>query len=75
MLMENREASRPHSTTPEHVLAASAAAAATTLIATGNVPRVGVLAAEEFPPEIVLPDLEARSVRLNFAPLATSPAA
>ena len=75
ILMENREASRLHSTTPEHVLAASAAAAAATLIATGNVPRVGVLAAEELPPEIVLPELEARGIRLNFAPLATPPAA
>lgn len=68
ILMENREASRLHSTTPEHVLAASAAAAAAVLIATRKAPRAGVLAPEELPPDIVLPELQARAIRLSFAP-------
>ncbi|MFA5896375.1 MAG: saccharopine dehydrogenase NADP-binding domain-containing protein [Thermoplasmata archaeon] len=68
VVMENREASRRHATTPEHVLAADAAAAGAILIGTKKAPRAGVLAPEELPPEIVMPELEARGVQLDFAP-------
>ncbi len=74
VVMENREASRQHATTPEHVLAADAAAAGAILIGTKKASRAGVLAPEELPPEIVLPELEARGVQLNFATLLSEPA-
>ena len=41
------------------------------LILANRVPRAGVLAPEELPPELVLPELEARGVKFEVEDLAT----
>jgi len=60
--LEHREANRRRGTTAERFLTAAAAAAGAVLIETKRVPRPGVLAPEEIPPEVILPELESRGV-------------
>ena len=64
-MLEHREANRRRGTTSEYFLTAASASTALILIGTGKAPRPGVLAPEELPPEIVLPDLEARGIRFQ----------
>jgi len=60
--LEHREANRRRGTTAERFLTAAAASAGAVLIETKRVPRAGVLAPEELPPAILLPELESRGI-------------
>jgi len=69
LTMEHREANRRRGTTAERFLTAAAAAAAVMLIHRKQVPRAGVLAPEELPPSLVIPELEARGVSFHLEDL------
>ncbi len=70
LTMEHREANRRRGTTAERFLTAAASAAAVVLIHAKRVPRAGVLAPEELPPELVLPELDARGVHFRVEDVA-----
>jgi len=65
-LVDHREANRRRGTTAERFLTAATAAAGVALIHEGRCPRPGVLAPEELPPEVIVPELEARGVRFEI---------
>jgi saccharopine dehydrogenase (NAD+, L-lysine-forming) len=60
--LEHREANRRRGTTAERFLTAAAASTGAVLIETKKVPRAGVLAPEEIPPDVLLPELESRGI-------------
>src|SRR5438094_8257137 len=67
LTMEHREANRRRGTTAERFLTAAASAAAVMLIHTKRLPRTGVLAPEELPPDLIVPELAARGVTSSIA--------
>ena len=67
LTMEHREANRRRGTTAERFLTAAASAAAVMLIHTKRLPRTGVLAPEELPPDLIVPELAARGVTFSIA--------
>ena len=67
LTMEHREANRRRGTTAERFLTAAASAAAVMLIHTKRLPRIGVLAPEELPPDLIVPELAARGVTFSIA--------
>ena len=67
LTMEHREANRRRGTTAERFLTAAASAAAVMLIHTKRLPRAGVLAPEELPPDLIVPELAAREVSFSIA--------
>ena len=69
LTMEHREANRRRGTTAERFLTAAASAAAVMLIHTKRLPRTGVLAPEELPPDLIVPELAARGVTFSIADL------
>ena len=70
LTMEHREANRRRGTTAERFLTAAASATGVIMILPKRVPRKGVLAPEELPPEHLLPELEARGVKFQIEDLA-----
>ena len=62
IVLEHREANRRRGTTAERFLTAVAVASAAAIVIGKKIPRTGVLAAEELPLDVVLPELEARGV-------------
>jgi saccharopine dehydrogenase-like NADP-dependent oxidoreductase len=68
--LDHREANRRRGTTAEYFLTAASVAAAAVLIGTGKVNRAGVLAAEELPPSLIVPELESRGVEFQVQDLA-----
>lgn len=70
LTMEHRDANRRRGTTAERFLTAAASAAAVVLIHAKRLPRAGVLAPEELPPVLVLPELEGRGVSFKVEDLA-----
>jgi saccharopine dehydrogenase (NAD+, L-lysine-forming) len=66
VLMENLEATARRETTPEQLLSSRAAAAGALLIGAKKTPRPGVLVPEEFPPAVIIPELERRGVKLHM---------
>src|SRR3989449_1132857 len=62
LTMEHREANRRRGTTAERFLTAAASAAAVMMIHSKRLPRAGVLAPEELPTDLVVPELAARGV-------------
>jgi len=71
IVVDHRDANRKRGTTAERYLTAAAVASAASLLAGRKALRAGVLAPEELPPNMLLPDLEARGIK--FA-LEESPA-
>jgi saccharopine dehydrogenase (NAD+, L-lysine-forming) len=69
LTMEHREANRRRGTTAERFLTAAASAAAVMMIHAKRLPRAGVLAPEELPPDLVVPELAAREVSFSVADL------
>ncbi len=67
LTMEHREANRRRGTTAERFLTAAASAAAVMLIHTKRLPRAGVMAPEELPPDLIVPELAAREVSFSIA--------
>src|SRR5438094_8803664 len=67
LTMEHREANRRRGTTAERYLTAAASAAAVMLIHTKRLPRAGVMAPEELPPDLIVPELAAREVTSSIA--------
>jgi len=67
LTMEHREANRRRGTTAERFLTAAASAAAVMLIHTKRLPRAGVMAPEELPPGLIVPELAAREVSFSIA--------
>ena len=63
IVVEHKEANRLRGTTAERFLTAATAAAGVALIEGKKLPRTGVFAPEELPPEVIVPELEARGVR------------
>jgi saccharopine dehydrogenase-like NADP-dependent oxidoreductase len=70
LTMEHREANRRRGTTAERFLTAAAMVSGVALILQKRVPRAGVLAPEELPPALVLPELESRGVKFQIEDLA-----
>jgi len=69
LTMEHREANRRRGTTAERFLTAAASAAAVMMIHSKRLPRAGVLAPEELPTQLVVPELAAREVSFAMADL------
>jgi len=69
LTMEHREANRRRGTTAERFLTAAASAAAVMMIHSRRLPRAGVLAPEELPTDLVVPELAAREVSFTIADL------
>src|SRR5437870_1229258 len=69
LTMEHREANRRRGTTAERFLTAAASAAAVMMIHSRRLPRAGVLAPEELPMDLVVPELAAREVSFAVADL------
>lgn len=69
--MDHREANRQKGTTAERFLTAAAMVSATSLILQKRVPRAGVLAPEELPPALILPELESRGVKFQIEDLGS----
>jgi len=69
LTMEHREANRRRGTTAERFLTAAASAAAVMLIHTKRLPRAGVLAPEELPSSLVVPELAAHEVSFSVSDL------
>ncbi len=61
-LLDHKEANRRRGTTAERYVTAAVVASAAALLIGKKLPRTGVLAAEELPPDAVLPELAAREV-------------
>ena len=70
LMMEHRDANRRRGTTAERFLTAAAMVSAVALILEKRVPRAGVLAPEELPPALILPELEDRGVKFQIEALA-----
>lgn len=66
IVLEHKEANRLRGTTAERFLTAAAAVAGVSLIAEKKLPRTGVLAPEELPPDVIVPELEARGVHFTL---------
>jgi saccharopine dehydrogenase (NAD+, L-lysine-forming) len=66
IVMDHREANRRRGTTAERLLTAAVASAGIMLIHEKKVPRPGVLAPEELPPDGLMPELEARDIRFHI---------
>jgi len=69
LMMEHREANRRRGTTAERFLTAAASAAAVMMIHTKRLPRAGVLAPEELPSSLVVPELAAHEVSFSVSDL------
>jgi len=69
LTMEHREANRRRGTTAERFLTAAASAAAVMMIHSRRLPRAGVLAPEELPTDLVVPELAARGVSFGVGDL------
>ncbi|TLZ81864.1 MAG: hypothetical protein E6K03_09080 [Methanobacteriota archaeon] len=69
LTMEHREANRRRGTTAERFLTAAASAAAVMMIHSKRLPTAGVLAPEELPTDVVVPELAAREVSFTVADL------
>ncbi|HKZ99613.1 MAG TPA: saccharopine dehydrogenase NADP-binding domain-containing protein [Thermoplasmata archaeon] len=70
-MLDHREANRRRGTTAEYFLTAACAATAAVLIGRGQAPRTGVLAAEELPPSLIVPELRARGVEFRIEDVAS----
>jgi len=66
-IVEHKEANRRRGTTAEYFLTAASASTGAVLVGLRKTPRMGVLAAEELPPDVVLPELRQRGVELQVA--------
>lgn len=66
LVLDHREANRRRGTTAERYLTAVAIASAAALLIGKKIPRTGVLAAEEIPLEVLLPEFEARGVTFRI---------
>lgn len=66
IVVDHREANRRRGTTAERYLSSAAVAAVAGLIAAQKALRPGVLAPEELPPDLILPELERRGVRFTL---------
>jgi saccharopine dehydrogenase (NAD+, L-lysine-forming) len=69
-VLDHREANRRRGTTAERYLTAVAVASAAALLIGKKLPRTGVLAAEEIPLEVLLPEFEARGVTFRIEEFA-----
>ena len=61
-LLDHREANRRRGTTAERYVTAAAVGSAASLMIGKKIPRTGVLAAEELPMDVLLPELAAKGV-------------
>jgi saccharopine dehydrogenase (NAD+, L-lysine-forming) len=71
-MVEHKEANRRRGTTAEYFLTAASATTGAILIGLHKTPRTGVLAAEEIPPDLILPEFRLRGIELNVADLPAS---
>jgi saccharopine dehydrogenase (NAD+, L-lysine-forming) len=69
ILVDHREANRRRGTTAERFLTATVAGAAVDLLREKKLPRTGVLAPEELPPEAIVSKLAARDVKFQIEEL------
>lgn len=69
-MLDHREANRRRGTTAERYLTAVAVASAAALVIGKKIPRTGVLAAEEIPLEVLLPEFETRGVTFQVEEFA-----
>src|SRR5438094_1111937 len=67
LMTEHREANPRWGTRAEPFLTAAASAAAVMMIHSRRLPRAGVLAPEELPPDLIVPELAARGVTFSIA--------